>query len=56
MDGATKQEIIKEAEEMLRPVLLSGEGVWIIDYVRIRLRAQGGLSPGAKEPRGSGQI
>lgn len=40
MDGAAKQEIIKEAEEMLRPVLLSGEGVWMIDYVRIRLRAR----------------
>ncbi len=38
IDTETKEVIIKEAEEILKPELFS-EGVWIVDYVRIRLKA-----------------
>lgn len=38
MDRAIADEIIEEAEDILRPVLCK-EGKWYIDYVRIRLKA-----------------
>ena len=38
MPGALKAEILDEAEEMLREALCA-DGVWRIDYVRIRIRA-----------------
>ncbi|MCC8097020.1 MAG: class I SAM-dependent methyltransferase [Eubacterium sp.] len=34
----TKREIINEAEKALKPLLYS-EGIWYIDYVRIRIKA-----------------
>ena len=39
MDPALKADIVREANERLRGVLCK-DGVWIIDYVRIRLRAR----------------
>ncbi len=38
MDENLKSEIIGEAAERARPILFR-DGVWIIDYVRIRIRA-----------------
>jgi len=38
MDAEIKREILRETEQRLRPVLCRN-GVWTIDYVRIRLRA-----------------
>lgn len=38
IDTELKNNIISEAEDALRPVLFSGEQ-WIVDYVRIRLKA-----------------
>lgn len=38
LDPETEQEILKEAEEELRPSLYQN-GNWYIDYVRIRLKA-----------------
>ena len=39
MDAATVDELIDEAVEELRPMLLRDDG-WYVDYVRIRLRAR----------------
>ena len=39
MDEKLKAEILKEAERKLRPALCK-DGIWIIDYVRIRIRAR----------------
>ena len=39
MDAPLREAIVSEAEDELRSVLLRADGVWIIDYVRIRLRA-----------------
>lgn len=38
MDESLKGEILAETEELLRPVLFK-DGKWIIDYVRIRVKA-----------------
>ncbi len=38
LDDDTKNDILAEAEEALRPSLFSG-GTWYIDYVRLRLKA-----------------
>lgn len=38
VDAQTKESILTEAEQQLRPVLYR-DGKWVIDYVRIRLRA-----------------
>jgi hypothetical protein len=39
MDEKLKAEILQEAENRLRPKLCK-DGRWIIDYVRIRVRAR----------------
>ena len=39
MDAATRAQIIDELRETLRPALLTPEGVWIVDYVRLRFSA-----------------
>lgn len=38
VDEVLKEQIIREAEKMLRPVLYH-DGCWYIDYVRIRIKA-----------------
>lgn len=39
MDDALREAIVSEAEEELRSTLRRADGTWVIDYVRIRLRA-----------------
>ncbi|MCO5243862.1 MAG: methyltransferase domain-containing protein [Anaerolineae bacterium] len=39
MDAATRAQIIDELRETLRPALLTPEGVWVVDYVRLRFSA-----------------
>ncbi len=39
MDPAVKEGILKEAETLLRPTLWDGEQ-WVIDYVRLRMKAR----------------
>ena len=39
MDAPRREAIVSEAEDELRSILLRADGAWIIDYVRIRLRA-----------------
>ncbi len=40
VDEQTKESIIKEAEERTRPMLYSEDAGWVIDYVRIRVKAR----------------
>lgn len=37
--GAGRAQVIAELGDFLRPTLLSDEGVWVIDYVRLRFAA-----------------
>ena len=39
MDASLRGAIIAEAEDALRDTLQRKDGTWVIDYVRIRLRA-----------------
>lgn len=39
MDASLRETIVSEAEENLRGELQRGDGTWVIDYVRIRIRA-----------------
>lgn len=39
MDDALREEIIAEAVEATRPQLQQADGTWIVDYVRIRIKA-----------------
>ena len=39
MDDALREAIVAEAESELRGTLQRANGTWVIDYVRIRLRA-----------------
>ena len=39
MSDELRAEIVREANERLRDVLCV-DGVWVIDYVRIRMRAR----------------
>ena len=37
--GNQRAQVIDELRELLRPRLLNGEGVWVLDYVRLRFAA-----------------
>ena len=39
MDASLREDIVTEAEDELRHTLQREDGTWVIDYVRIRLRA-----------------
>ena len=39
VDASLREAILSEAEDALRGTLQRADGTWVIDYVRIRLRA-----------------
>jgi len=39
-DDRSRQEVVDEVRETLRPQLLDAQGVWQLDYVRLRFVAE----------------
>ena len=50
LEPATRQAIVAEVSKTTAPQLCSPDGVWTMDYVRLRFRATASLIPGWNRP------